>query len=170
MRWNDIGNETCSVARALSVVGDRWSLLIIRSAFLKARRFSDFQEDIGLTKHRLSDRLGKLVEAGVFEKVLYQQKPPRYEYRLSEKGIDLYPVIMSLVGWGDKWMSDEAGAPLEYIHKNCGAKIQPQYVCPSCDQKIQAKEMEVVVGPGLKGREATASTLQSIRRNSAADE
>ncbi len=79
MRWSDIGDEVCSVSRSLSVVGDRWSLLIIRSAFLGARRFSDFQSQIGLTKHRLSDRLNKLVENGVFSKVPYQQAPLRYE-------------------------------------------------------------------------------------------
>lgn len=151
MRWNDIGNETCSVSRALSVVGDRWSLLIIRSAFLKARRFSDFQSDIGLTKHRLSDRLNKLVEKGVFEKVLYQEKPPRYEYLLTEKGLDLYPIMLSLVQWGDRWMAGDAGAPIEYEHKSCGQRIKPAYFCPDCKEPIRPQDMRPVAGPALKG-------------------
>lgn len=153
MRWNDIGNEICSVSRALSVVGDRWSLLIIRSAFLKARRFSDFQSDIGLTKHRLSDRLNKLVEEGVFEKVLYQQKPARYEYVLTPKGLDLYPLILSLVHWGDRWMAGEEGAPIEHIHKNCGQRIKPSYYCPECQDSIRPQDMRVVAGPALSGVE-----------------
>ena len=105
MRWNDIGGITCSVARTLSVVGDRWTLLILRDAFLRTRRFEDFQAHLGMTRHRLADRLAKLVEHGVFERVRYQERPERYEYRLTEKGRDLYPVIVSLVGWGDRWMA-----------------------------------------------------------------
>src|SRR5262245_9027633 len=101
MRWREIGGMTCSVARALSIVGDRWTLLILRDAFLRTRRFEDFQASLNLTRHRLADRLRKLVDAGVLERVRYQERPSRYEYRLTEKGRDLYPVIVSLVRWGD---------------------------------------------------------------------
>ncbi len=108
---------TCSVARALSVVGDRWSLLVLRDAFLGIRRFDDFQRDLGTTRHRLADRLKKLVAHGILERVRYQQRPPRFEYRLTEKGRDLYPVIVSLTRWGDRWMAGKAGPPIELIHK-----------------------------------------------------
>src|SRR5438093_10546705 len=92
MRWRDIGDLTCSVARALSVVGDRWTLLILRDAFLGVRRFEDLQADLGTTRHRLADRLRKLVEHGVLERVRYAERPPRFEYRLTAKGRDLSPV------------------------------------------------------------------------------
>ena len=96
MRWADVGDLTCSVARALSVVGDRWTLVVLRDAFLGVRRFDDFRA-VGLTRHRLADRLKRLVAEGVFERVRYQDRPPRYKYRLTEKRRDLYPVIVSLV-------------------------------------------------------------------------
>src|SRR5207249_8142736 len=104
MRWQDIGDMTCSVARALSVVGDRWTLLVLRDAFLGVRRFEDFHTDLGTTRHRLADRLRKLVDHGVLERVPYADRPRRFEYRLTEKGRDLYPVVVSLTRWGDRWI------------------------------------------------------------------
>ncbi len=120
MRWDDIDKQVCSVARALSVVGERWTMLIIRDAFLGTRRFDQFQANLGITRHRLSERLGKLVEQGVLVKVPYHDRPVRYEYRLTRKGLGLYPVLMSLARWGDEWMDKGEGAPLEYVHHNCG--------------------------------------------------
>src|SRR5213594_554597 len=105
MRWQDIGDMTCSVARTLSVVGDRWTLLVLRDAFLGVRRFDDFHADLGTTRHRLAARLRKLVEHGVLERVPYAERPPRFEYRLTEKGRDLYPVVVSLTRWGDRGMA-----------------------------------------------------------------
>ncbi|NIB43560.1 helix-turn-helix transcriptional regulator [Pseudomaricurvus alkylphenolicus] len=150
MRWADIGEDVCSVSRALSVVGDRWTLLIIRSAFLGARRFSEFQKDIGLTRHRLSDRLNKLVEDQVFEKVQYQSNPVRYEYRLTDRGKELYPVIMTLVKWGDKWMAGDGGKPMEYEHKSCGNNIMPVLTCPECHEEIDPHDMKAMPGPALQ--------------------
>lgn len=150
MRWADIGDDICSVSRSLSVIGDRWSLLIIRSAFLGTRRFSDFQAEIGLTKHRLSDRLNKLVEHDVFKKVQYQNNPPRYEYKLTEKGRDLYPVILTLVGWGDKWMSNDSGKPLEHVHNKCGQPTNAKLVCSHCDETLSPFDMSVRPGPALR--------------------
>ena len=104
MRWDDIDKQVCSVARALSVVGERWTMLILRDAFLGTRRFDQFQGNLGITRHRLAERLGKLVEQGVLVKVPYHDRPLRYEYRLTRKGLGLYPVLMSLSRWGDEWM------------------------------------------------------------------
>ena len=89
MRWDDIDKQVCSVARSLSVVGERWTMLIIRDAFLGTRRFDQFQSNLGITRHRLSERLGKLVDAGVLVKVPYNDRPLRYEYRLTRKGRSL---------------------------------------------------------------------------------
>jgi DNA-binding HxlR family transcriptional regulator len=139
------------VARALSVVGDRWTLLVLRDAFLGVRRFEDFRA-VGLTRHRLADRLKKLVAAGVLERVRYQERPPRFEYRLSEKGRDLYPVIVSLVRWGDRWMAGEAGPPVELIHRGCGHVITPVLACPDCAAPVTARDMRAQAGPALRAR------------------
>ncbi len=149
MRWADVGDLTCSVARALSVVGDRWTLVVLRDAFLGVRRFDDFRA-VGLTRHRLADRLKRLVAAGVFERVRYQDRPPRFEYRLTEKGRDLYPVIVSLVRWGDRWMAGEAGPPVELIHRGCGHVITPVLACPDCTEPLTARDMRARPGPALR--------------------
>ena len=133
MRWADVGDLTCSVARTLSVVGDRWTLLVLRDAFLGVRRFEDFRA-VGLTRHRLADRLKKLVAAGVLERVRYQERPPRFEYRLTEKGRDLYPVLVSLVRWGDRWMAGEAGPPVELIHRGSAQSGQASTGMMTCPQ------------------------------------
>ena len=151
MRWADVGDLTCSVARALSVVGDRWTLLVLRDAFLGVRRFEDFRA-VGLTRHRLADRLKKLVAAGVLERVCYQERPPRFEYRLTEKGRDLYPVLVSLVRWGDRWMAGEAGPPVELIHRGCGHVIMPVLACPYCAEPVTARDMRAQAGPALRAR------------------
>ena len=162
MRWSDIGDEVCSVSRSLSVVGDRWSLLIIRSAFLGARRFSDFQSQIGLTKHRLSDRLNKLVENGVFSKVPYQQAPMRYEYRLTKKGVSTYPIILALVKWGDDWLKPEDEAvPMEYIHNTCGNKMTPTLVCPCCSEELKPQDITPV--PSEEARKVFEELLEKSK-------
>jgi DNA-binding HxlR family transcriptional regulator len=141
MRWRDIGGLECSVARALSVVGDRWTLLVLRDAFLGVRRFEELQAHLGTTRHRLADRLRKLVQHGVLERVRYAERPPRFEYRLTEKGRDFYPVIVSLTGWGDRWMAGEEGPPVELVHRRCGRKIAPALTCPACGERIGARDM-----------------------------
>ncbi len=153
MRWRDVGGVTCSVARALSVVGDRWTLLILRDAFQRIRRFEDFQRRIGITRHRLADRLGKLVREGVMERVRYQERPARYEYKLTAKGRDLYPVIVSLVGWGDRWMAGDDGPPIELVHRDCGRVIAPALTCPHCQAQVTAHDMSARLGPALASKE-----------------
>ena len=147
MRWDEIKGMPCSVARTLSVIGDRWTLLVLRDAFLRTRRFEDFQRQLGVTRHLLAGRLRKLVEAGILERVRYQEKPARYEYRLTEKGRDLYPVIVALLRWGDRWMSDESGPPLTLVHKACGHAMHPTLVCPDCGEAVGARD----VTPGRAG-------------------
>src|SRR3954465_14352946 len=100
--------QVCSIARALEFVGERWTILIVRDAFLGVRRFDDFQRSLGIARNVLADRLDRLVEAGIFERRLYQDRPPRYEYRLTEPGLDLHPVIFSLMKWGDKHAAPNA--------------------------------------------------------------
>ncbi len=149
MRWNDIDSEVCSVARTLSVVGDRWTLLVLRDCFLGTRRFEEFQKSIGMSRHRLTDRLNKLVENALLEKKQYQNNPPRSEYVLTQKGLDIYPVLVSLTGWGNKWMDDGDGIPLEYHHKGCDHQTQPVLSCDHCGEQLGPRDVRVVPGPGI---------------------
>ncbi len=141
MKWDEIGQIPCSVARTLSVIGDRWTLLVLRDAFLGVRRFEHFQRDLGTTRHLLSERLSKLVEHGILRRLRYQEKPDRYEYRLTEKGLDLQPVLLALVGWGDRWMAGEDGPPMVYLHRSCGNQIAPAYHCPECGEAITTRNL-----------------------------
>jgi DNA-binding HxlR family transcriptional regulator len=150
MRWTDIDQQLCSVARALSVVGERWTLLILRDAFLGTRRFEQFQHNLGITRHRLSERLSKLVEHGVLVKVPYCEHPPRHEYRLTRKGLGLYPVLMSLARWGDDWMADDEGVPLEYIHRSCGKPTRPVLACSECGEPLRPEGVTPQAGPPLE--------------------
>src|SRR5215813_7188178 len=137
MRWNKLEDQACSLARTLSVIGDRWTLLILRDCFLRVRRFDDFQERLGIGRPILADRLGKLVEAFVLAKVPYQQNPTRYEYRLTPKGLDLYPVIMSIVHWGDAHMAGKQGRPLLHRHDLCDQDFDPVMVCSHCGERLE---------------------------------
>ncbi len=152
MRWNEINTMTCSVARTLSVVGDRWTMLIIRDAFLGIRRFDGLRDDLGITPHRLSDRLRKLVRDGVLRRTEYQKRPRRFEYRLTEKGIDLYPLLVAMTTWGDHWMAGAGGPPVELVHRRCGHVINPKLICPSCSETIVPREMSARPGPALGRR------------------
>jgi DNA-binding HxlR family transcriptional regulator len=141
MRWRDIGGQPCSIARTLSVIGDRWTLLVLREAFLRTRRFEDFQAHLGATRHLLADRLQKLVDHGILERVQYQERPARHEYKLTEKGLDLYPVIVALLGWGDRWMVDDDGPPVQLVHRGCGHQMVPVPTCPHCGEHVTARDV-----------------------------
>ena len=132
-------DQNCSIARTLEVLGDRWTLLVIRDAFLGVHRFDDFQRDLGIARNVLSDRLQTLVDHGILERRQYAERPPRWEYRLTEKGLDLYPVIVGLLRWGDKWASDDA--PVVLTHKTCGHDVTPVLTCPDCGEPVSARDM-----------------------------
>lgn len=148
MRWEDIGEEACSVARTVGVIGDRWTLLILRDCFLGVRRFDAFQERIGVTRPILADRLKKLVAEGILAKVAYETHPPRYEYRLTDSGRALHPVIMAIVHWGDTHRVTRKGRPLLHTHKGCGHDFDPVMICSHCAAPLNAREVEVRAGPG----------------------
>ena len=150
MKWDEIDQQVCSVARALSVVGERWTLLILRDAFMGTRRFDKFQHNLGITRHRLSERLGKLVDQGVLTKVPYPDRPVRYEYRLTRKGLALYPVLMTLARWGDEWMDKDEGAPIEYVHQKCGQQTHPVLTCSECGEPLKPEEVTPRMGPVLQ--------------------
>lgn len=144
MKISEVGDLRCSVARSLSVIGDPWTLLILRTAFLGGRRFQDFERSLGLSKAILSDRLGALVGARIFRRERYQNGPPRYEYRLTPKGLELYPVFVGLAQWGDKWgWEGDESAPIAIAHTECGAVNELTLTCAGCGRPVEARDMEV---------------------------
>ena len=142
MKWEELSREPCSVARTLAVIGDRWTLMILRDCFLGVRRFEAFQEKIGVTRPILSDRLRKLTAAGILSRVPYQERPVRYDYRLTEKGLSLYPVILGLAHWGDVHLAGEAGPPVSRRHKACGHLFDPVVTCSECGDVVAAREVQ----------------------------
>ena len=150
----------CSVAQCLEVVGEWWSMLIIRDAFLGVRRFDDFQTRLGISRNILNVRLRTLVEADVLERVPYQQRPPRYEYRLTDKGRDLWPVLTTMREWGDKWAAPN-GAPLEIVHDACGEVMHLNHTCSTCGQAADRRSIHVRPGPGAMPSDFDQTALVS---------
>jgi DNA-binding HxlR family transcriptional regulator len=140
MARTDFSQMQCSIARSLEVVGERWALLIIRNAFYGARRFDDFAQDLGVARNVLTDRLAGLVEHGVFTREQYEDRPPRYEYRLTEKGKDLLPVILAMARWGDRWESD-GEPPVRLTHTVCGQVTEAVPSCRHCGGELRWSEL-----------------------------
>lgn len=143
-------DQVCSIARTLEVLGERWTLLIVRDALLGLRRFDDFQQSLGVARNVLTDRLKRLVEAGVLERVPYQQRPPRYEYQLTPTGRELAVPLMGLMHWGDRHLAGPVGPPRLTHHHRCGGKLHTRLVCARCGKPVPTAELEVVPGPGLR--------------------
>ena len=149
MQWTNLGDVRrtsfvemdCSIAQALEVVGEWWSLLILRDAFKGVRRFEDFQRGLGIARNVLAERLQRLVAEGVFERRQYQAQPDRYEYRLTEKGLDLYPIIVGLMRWGDKWAPAPDGPPVILTHKDCDHDGTPVLTCAACGEQVGPRDM-----------------------------
>jgi DNA-binding HxlR family transcriptional regulator len=161
MRWEELDQQPCSLARALSVLGDRWTLLVLRECFLGIRRFDGFEQRLGITRHVLADRLKKLVEAGLLSKEAYQQRPLREEYRLTAKGLDLYPVMLALANWGDRHMSGTQGPPLRHVHRSCGRQMHGVLVCSECGEALAPGAVRLEEAPGLEGQVLPAHWQQA---------
>lgn len=144
----DLDYLDCSVANTLDVVGDRWNILLLRDAFMGVRRFEDFQKDLGIARNILSNRLNRLVEAGIFEAVPYQDNPPRSEYRLTPAGKDLLDVLLALWRWGDRWNAPQDAALRELVHLDCGKATHIVASCANCGGELQRSNLRIV--PGLE--------------------
>jgi DNA-binding HxlR family transcriptional regulator len=136
------------VARTLAIIGDRWTLMILRNCFLGSRRFGDFQRHLGAARNLVADRLAKLVDAGILERRVYQQRPLRHEYLLTPKGRELQPVMLALVAWGDAWTDDGSGPPVENVHTTCGKPMHQQGVCSECGEPLTTRNVRPRPGPG----------------------
>jgi len=152
MAWSEVGETVCPIARSLAVVGDRWTVLILRELFLGSRRFEEFQAQTGMSSHLLSTRLKRLEADGIVARKPYSDRPLRHEYKLTEKGLDLYPLLLSLKVWGEKWTGLEAQAEpaLTITHRACGHKPELHITCPSCDTNVEAKDAFVSLGKGFE--------------------
>ena len=148
-------NQNCSIARALELIGERWTILIVRDVFLGLRRFDDIQRDLGVSRGILADRLERLVESGVLERRLYREHPERHEYRLTDKGRDLWPVTMALLKWGDAHYA-ENGPPRRILHRDCGGEISERLRCTKCGADVTSRDVEAVPGPGAAKTRAAA--------------
>lgn len=137
-----------SITKTLDLVGDRWTLLILRGTFRGLHRFSELHDDLGIAKNLLSDRLGRLVEAGIVAKIPYQERPVRHEYRLTEKGRELSPALIALMQWGDRWCRD-GEPPVVLRHSCCNTAIDLQVRCPQCDRPVSATEISSDIAEGV---------------------
>jgi DNA-binding HxlR family transcriptional regulator len=143
--------QVCSIARALEIVGDRWTLLVIRDAFLGIKRFQEFEEGLGVPKKVLTDRLQRLVEEGILERRPYQQRPERHEYVLTDKGRGLWRVLAHLLMWGDEHYAGEAGPPRLLRHRECGGRLDYSLRCKKCGAEVKdSRDVNLALGPGLR--------------------
>ena len=141
--------QACSLARSLEVIGERWTILILRDAFLGVRRFDDFQRRLGISRGVLTARLAFLCDEGIFERRRYQERPERYEYRLTRKGRDLWPVMMALMQWGDRYESAD-GPPRVVFHRDCGGEVTGRLTCDRCGAELSLHDVDSRPGPGAR--------------------
>lgn len=151
MQRTSFADMNCSVAQALEVVGEWWTLLILRDAVLGVRRFEEFQGRLGIARNVLADRLQKLVDHGVLERRPYQDRPRRDEYVLTAKGRDLLPVIHALREWGDRWVFGRDRAPVRIVHDGCGRRTRAVTTCEHCGERLDPGDTRAVPGPGATG-------------------
>ncbi|MCX4985617.1 helix-turn-helix domain-containing protein [Streptomyces sp. NBC_00572] len=153
MKWLETDTENCSVRRTLDLVGEKWTLLILRDAFNGVRRYDDFRQHLGLSEAVLADRLRKLVSAGVLRAEPYREPGARtrYEYRLTPKGVDLWPVLLALKQWGDVHAADPEGSALDIRHSGCGAPVRVVVQCEGEERAtLGARDVTVRPGPGAR--------------------
>lgn len=148
MKRTQFADQPCGVARTLDIVGELWSFMIIRNVFLGVRRFEGLRESLGISRKVLSERLELLVRRGILERRAYQDRPPRHEYRLTPMGVDLFPVLIALARWGNRWLAGERGAPIEYVHRKCGHVTQARVVCGACGEDLGAHNVQPQLGRG----------------------
>ena len=136
MRWDDVADQHCSVARSMAIFGDRWTMLVVREAFFGTKRFEQFVAYTGSTPQVVSSRLKRLVDEKILSKIPYSERPLRFEYLLTEKGRDLHPVLIAVMNWGDAWLDGGRGSPNPLRHVGCGHVTRPVMVCSACREDV----------------------------------
>lgn len=140
MRGIPLSTLHCSIARTLDIVGERWTVLVLRDAFNGVRRFEDFSASLPIARNVLTARLNTLVEHGILRRQQYQERPDRFEYRLTAKGMELYPVLVSMLQWGDRHLAGEEGPPVDLIHRGCGHLVEAELICNGCGESLTARD------------------------------
>lgn len=162
------GSRACSIARTLDVVGDWWTLLVLRDVFRGMHRFDELQTSLDIATNVLALRLKRLTAAGILERSAYQTHPPRYEYALTEKGRDLYPVLIALLQWGDRHARGAGDpGPRVVVHDTCGQETQPRFTCPHCDGEVSARNARTVPRARARGTVPVAAASGRPRRSRA---
>lgn len=154
MKRTPFGDWPCSVARTVDLVGDWWTPLVMREAFLGTRRFDAFQANLGIGRNILTQRLNRLVDEGVLVRRPYQERPLRHEYVLTDKGRDLFAVIATMKTWGDRWLAGDDGPPLTYHHTVCDHDMDAEVVCSHCREPLHVREVRARPGPGWPAADA----------------
>jgi DNA-binding HxlR family transcriptional regulator len=146
MLASDYPDQHCSIARSLELIGERWTLLVIRDVFNGKRRFEEIQRSLGVARNVLASRLNRLVEEGILYRHRYRERPERYEYRLTEKGLDLWPVLVTLLAWGDKHLAETDGPPVVLVHRDCGGRINDRRICEGCGAELGVRDAIALEG------------------------
>lgn len=140
--------RNCSVARTLNILSDSWAFLVLRECYFSATRFQEFQSALGLPRQTLTQRLRKLTSQGLLRRVEYSGRPKRFEYRLTDMGIDMYPVMLALLAFGDRWLSDQQRPPIYLVHNQCGCVCRPTVACSHCEAEVNVRSVTYRDGPG----------------------
>lgn len=165
MPHSSFSDWNCSVARTLDVLRDPWTTLILRDIGIGISRFSRIQADLGISRRTLAERLAALVDQGVVQRAAYQEHPPRYDYHLTAKGVELAYVLLAMQAWGDRWTTDEAGPPIVWKHLKCGEFSTPTLACSECGEPLKAGEAVPYLGPGAEdGVPGTTEVPAAIAR------
>ena len=138
----------CSIAHTLDVIGEPWSPLILRDVFVGVTRFDQLQDELGVSRKVLTERLKWLVEQDVLTRKQYSDRPPRYEYLLTTKGLELCDLLLVMTAWGDRWTAGSDGPPVLYRHQDCGQVSHVELHCANCDQPMRAPDIDALPGPG----------------------
>jgi DNA-binding HxlR family transcriptional regulator len=149
MKRTPLSNQPCSIARTLDVAGEWWTPLILRDVAYGVRRFAALQEDLGISANVLSDRLETLLAEGILERRVYQQRPQRHEYRLTDKGSELVPALLALMQWGDRWTWPGGRGPVSVVHEDCGHDVQVVVRGPACERALAAGELRAKARGGV---------------------
>ena len=162
MKRTSFAEADCPIARSLDQIGEWWTLLIIRNVFYGIKRFDGLLTHLEISRNVLTDRLQNLVESGLLEKRLYQEKPPRFEYHLTPKGEELYPILVAYWSWGDKWLPKEKAVKVKMLHETCGEMMTPTLVCSNCQELLSPHAVKYKVG--LRGKDVDLQQIQEMAK------
>lgn len=168
MRRTSFEHFDCSIARTVELIGEWWTPLILREVFFGRRRFEEIQEDLGIARNVLAARLRRLVDEGILFRHDYGRAGTRYEYRLTERGLDLYRVLFALMQWGDRWLAEGEGPPTRAVHTPCGHDADPELTCSHCGAPLDPATLELRPGPGRENDDSHPLVRAARRREAEA--